>query len=185
MHGASAVRLDYTPGLLRLLGSTDAEQLEGRLRDRIELERLRKQEDNDLEELKAAEAWLAEHSEQAAPDDVDPDWLAEVAKRAQEKEREARAHFSPVIAALKGALESLADRFEADVQQLLRDGIEVLEGWLAFYRGFYTMLARQAAERDASPTVLCARPVEGEVDHEALIREIIERFPKILAALAE
>jgi hypothetical protein len=32
---------------------------------------------------------------------------------------------------------------------------------------------------------LRARPVEGESDHEALTREIIERFPKILAALAE
>jgi hypothetical protein len=185
MHGAAAARLDYMPGLLRLLGSADAKQLEGRLRDRIELERLRKEEDKDLAELKAVEAWLAEPSEQAAPDDVDPDWLAEVTKRAQEKEREARAHFFPVIAALKDVLEPPADRFEADVQQLLRDGIEVLEGWLAFYRGFYTMLARQAAERDASLKVLRARPVESKVDHEALSREFMARFPKIRAALAE
>jgi len=38
------------------------------------------------------------------------------------------------------------------------------------------------AGRDA---VLRARPVEGEVDHSALTREIIAKFPKILAALAK
>jgi hypothetical protein len=82
-------------------------------------------------------------------------------------------------------LEPPDDKFEPDVQQLLRDGIEVLEGWLAFYHGFYTMLARQAAERRTSGKVLHARPIEGEVDHEALSREFMTRFPKIRAALAE
>ena len=130
-------------------------------------------------------AWLAKHFEQSASDDLDPDWLAEAAKRAQEKEREAAAQFRPVVAALKTALEPPDDKFEADVQKLLRDGIEVLEGWLAFYRRFYTMLARQAAERDASPKVLRAHPTNGEVDHEALTRDIVARFPKILAALAK
>ena len=33
--------------------------------------------------------------------------------------------------------------------------------------------------------VLRARPVKGEVDHNALTREIVARFPKILAALAK
>ncbi len=130
-------------------------------------------------------AWLAKHFEQSAPDDLDPDWLAEAANRAQEKEREAEAQFRPVIAALKGALAPSDDEFESDVQQLLRDGIEVLEGWLAFYHGFHAMLVRQAAERRPAGEILRARPVEGDIDHEAVTREIIERFPKILAALAE
>lgn len=30
-----------------------------------------------------------------------------------------------------------------------------------------------------------ARPVEGEIDHEELTREIISRFPKILSELAK
>jgi len=183
MQDAAAVRLDYMPGLLRLLGSADAKQLEGRLRDRIELERLRTQEDNDLAELKAAKAWLSEHFDLSAPDDAY--WLAEAAKQAREKVREADAHFRPVIAALKDALEPPTDRFEADVQQLLRDGIEVLEGWLAFYHGFHKMLVRQAAERDASPKVLHTRSVEGEVDYAELSREHIARYPKFRAALAE
>jgi hypothetical protein len=33
--------------------------------------------------------------------------------------------------------------------------------------------------------VLRPRPIEGEIDHGALTREIIAKFPKILAALAK
>jgi hypothetical protein len=183
MQGTAVLRRDFEPGLPRALGSTDSEQLNTRLRDRVELER--KQTDTDLTELTAAEAWLAKQLGGSAPDDLDPGWLARAAEQAQKKERESKAHFLPVIAALKGALDPPRDRFEADVQQLLRDGIEVLEGWLAFYRGFATMPARQATERHGPSKSLRARPVEGEVDHEALSREFIARFPKIRAALAK
>jgi hypothetical protein len=168
-----------------LLGSAEAEQFEERLRNRIELARLREETDNDLAELRDAEAWLAEHSQQAVPEDLDPAWLAEAARRAAEKEREAAAHFRPVIAALESVLEPPNDRFEADVQQLLRDGIGVLQGWLAFYHVFHTMLTRQAADRRGSATVLHARPVAGDIDHGALSREFMARFPKIRAALAK
>jgi hypothetical protein len=167
-----------------VLGSTEFRRLERRLGDRNELERLRKETENDLAELKVAAAWLAERFERSAPDDVDADWLAKAAIEAQEKERQATAHFRPVIAALKDSLHLPDDKFEADVQQLLRDGIEVLEGWLAFYQGFHTMLARHAAERRASH-VLRARPIRGPIDHEALSREFMKRFPKIRAALAK
>jgi hypothetical protein len=187
MHATAALQRDFAPagGLLRVLRSTEFGQLEKRLRDRIELERLRKVTDKDLAELKAAAAWLAEYSEQPAPDDLDPDWFAEAASGAQKKERQVAAHFHPVVAALKGALQPPDDKFEADVQQLLWDGIEVLEGWVAFYQGLYTMLARQAEERRISYKVLRARPVEGDIDHQSLSREFMARFPKIRAALAK
>jgi hypothetical protein len=42
-----------------------------------------------------------------------------------------------------------------------------------------------AKQRVAPTAILRARPVEGAVDHEALSREFIARFPKIRAALAE
>ena len=166
-----------------MLGSIEPEQFERRLRDRIELDRLRKQTDKDFAELKDAVEHLSKHCEQPVPDDAD--WLPEAAKKAQEKEREVEAHFLPVIAALKEALEPPTDKFDAEVQQLLRDSIEVLEGWLAFYRGFRAMLAKQAKEWRISHEVLRARPVEGEIDHEALSREFMARFPKIRAALAK
>jgi hypothetical protein len=185
MLGTAALRLDFKPGLLQALGSADTGLLEKRLRDRIELEKLREQEDNDLAELKEAEAWLAERRDQSVPDDIDPGWLVAAAKQARDKAQEAEAHYRPVIAALKGELEPPAVEFEADVQQLLRDGIEVLEGWLAFYYGLHTMLARQAAERLAAPKVLRARPVDGEVDYAELSREHIARYSRIRATLAE
>jgi hypothetical protein len=183
MRGTAALQPDFVPagGLLRMLQSSESKKLDDRLRDRIELEGLRRQTNADLAELKDAVAFLAENYDRLAPEDAD--WLPAVAKKAQEREREATVNFSPVIAALKSALEPPEDEFGADVQQLLRDGIKVLEGWLAFYHGLYTMLARQAAER--RPAVLRARPVEGEIDHTQLTREIIRRFPKILAELAK
>ncbi len=187
MHGTAALRRDFAPadGLLRVLGSIEFRQLESRLRDRIELEKLRKETENDLAEAKVAAVWLAERSEQPAPDDLDPDWFAQAAKSAKEKEREVAAHFRPVVAALKGALEPPDDKFEADAQQLLRDSIEVLEGWLAFYQGLYAMLARQTVERRTSHEVLRARPVTGNMDYAELSREHLARYPKIRAALAK
>jgi len=186
MHGTAALRRDFVPasGLLQVLGSTGFGQLDTRLRDRIELERLRKQTDDDLAELKDAVAWLARHCEQPASDDVDLDWITQAAEGAQEKRREAAAHFRPVIAALRGELGTPHDRFEAEAQQLLRDGIEVLEGWLAFYHGLYAMLARQAEEL-RSCKVPHARPIRGEIDYAELSREHIAKYPKIRAALAE
>jgi hypothetical protein len=48
---------------------------------------------------------------------------------------------------------------------------------------------KQPAKSKAKPRgedqILRARPVEGEVDHEALSREFITRFPKLRAALAK
>src|SRR5262249_25440876 len=124
MRGTAALRLDFEPSLLQVLNSSALKQLDRRLRDRIELERLRKETQNDLVELKDAMAWLVELFDRSAPDDLDPDWLTEIARQAQGKERQAEAQFRPVIAALKGALAPSDDKFEADVQKLFRDGIE-------------------------------------------------------------
>ena len=45
---------------------------------------------------------------------------------------------------------------------------------------------KAAGPRQPTPEeVLRARPVEGDIDHKALTREIVRRFPKILAALAK
>jgi hypothetical protein len=58
--------------------------------------------------------------------------------------------------------------------------------WLATYQTLRRRLLKLASERsDNSGEVLRARPLVGEIDHEALTREIVERFPKILAALAK
>jgi hypothetical protein len=43
--------------------------------------------------------------------------------------------------------------------------------------------SKPAASAHGKDKVLPAKPVTGEVDHAALAREIIAKFPKILAAL--
>jgi hypothetical protein len=186
MSPIAVLQRNLEPGLLQLLGSPEPAELEKRLRNRAEFERLRKQEDEDLADLREARKWLKEHSEKPAPEDVDPEWLVETAAKMERKEREATVHFRPVIAILKQSLAPASDTFEAEVQQLLQDAIEVLEGWLAFYRGLGAMLARQAEEQSKLPrAALRARPVPGDIDHEALSREFMARFPKIRAALAK
>jgi hypothetical protein len=187
MSSSAAIEKDFKPagGLLNILGSAELIQLDERLRDRIELGKLRKQADDDRRELQASVGWLVEHLGEPAPDDMDSDSLAELAREAHEKEREVAAHFVPVIARLRSSLTIPRTEFDADIRRLLQDGIEVLEGWLVFYRELYTMLARQAEERIRSGKVLRARTVEGEIDHAALSLEFIERFPNIRAALAK
>jgi hypothetical protein len=99
-----------------VLGSTEAEQLQGRLRDRISLTRIREETADALRELRASEARLTEQGHGPAPDDLDYDWLVGKTVQAQEKEREAAAHFRPVIAVLRSALKMPDDRFEAEAQ---------------------------------------------------------------------
>ena len=44
---------------------------------------------------------------------------------------------------------------------------------------------KPAAKPRDKAKVLRAKPAQGEVDHEALTREFMERFPKLRAALAK
>jgi hypothetical protein len=44
---------------------------------------------------------------------------------------------------------------------------------------------KPATKQRAEKKVLRAKPVKGEVDHEALTREFMARFPKLRAALAK
>jgi hypothetical protein len=169
----------------RALGPADFAQLDRRLHDRIELEKLQTEVKKDLAELKNEESRLAQHSEQPAPGDLDQNWLDEAAEKAREKHQQVEAQFRPVIAGLKKKLWPPSDEVETEIQQLLRDSVEVLEGWVAFYERFHAMLAKQAAERRNLPEVIRARPIEGEINYAELSREHIARYPNIRARLAE
>lgn len=46
-------------------------------------------------------------------------------------------------------------------------------------------ISRQETVKEKGEKILRARPVAGEIDHEALSREFMARFPKIRAALAK
>ena len=73
---------------------------------------------------------------------------------------------------------------EADA--LVQQAVEIVTSYVSGYLKLSGKPIRIDAEQCAGATaVLRARPVEGEIDHEVLTREIIQQFPKILAALAE
>jgi hypothetical protein len=75
---------------------------------------------------------------------------------------------------------------DPEAYALVQRAVEIVTSYVSGYlesRG--QLIGVDAKQRVAPTAVLRARPVEGAVDHEALTREIIARFPKILAALAE
>jgi len=57
---------------------------------------------------------------------------------------------------------------------------------LTTYQSLRERLLKLASERRINAGgILRARPVEGDIDHQALSREFMARFPKIRAALAK
>ena len=75
---------------------------------------------------------------------------------------------------------------DPEAYALVQQAVEIVTSYVSGCLESRDRLIRVDAKQRVAPTaVLRARPVEGEVDHEGLTREIIARFPKILAALAE
>ncbi|HUC69748.1 MAG TPA: hypothetical protein VMS01_01015, partial [Stellaceae bacterium] len=103
-----------------------------------------------------------------------------------EKQRAALELFNPLIAGLQSRATDYAARSDTDLLELCLATIDLMLGWITPYQKLCGQLLELAAERRKSrDTVLRARSVEGEIDHGALTREIIDRFPKILAELAK
>ena len=78
---------------------------------------------------------------------------------------------------------------ESRGEKLVADVISVSEG-TGFLPGekIESSTSKASVEGKQQSTVgeiLYARSIEGEIDHEKLTREIIARFPKILAELAK
>jgi hypothetical protein len=178
-----------TPSVLRWLGDGavpfDRERLNAKLREDVDLEAFRQQVVKDRGELAKNEAWLREHFDRPAPTELDADFLVQAADEANKKAIETGNQFHPVIEALSNLLTS-PGQLRPENRDVVRDSIDILEGWLAFYCGFNAMLARLRDERlGTAPAVLRARPVKGKVDYPKLSREHMVRYPKIRARLAE
>jgi hypothetical protein len=107
--------------------------------------------------------------------------LVMLAERIRESEAGARELLYPWMEALRQAISVPSDEGRHYIQDLLQTS----EGWLTLYRETRNKVLQLAAERSPADRVLRAQPVEGEIDHEALSREFMERFPKIRAALSE
>jgi len=99
--------------------------------------------------------------------------------------RTAAEKLYPQIDALQRKLEAPHGGMSQEARQAVQQSIEVAEAWLALYREFHNKLLKLAAKQRPTDAVLQARPVKGHIDHEALSREFMTRFPKIRAALAK
>jgi len=111
--------------------------------------------------------------------------ITRVAAMIGEWERAAAEKLYPQIDALLRKLAAPGSDMPLEVRRARQESIKIAEGWLALYRDVREKLLRLAAERRPADEVLRAKPVESEVDHEALSREFIARFPKLRAALAK
>jgi hypothetical protein len=77
-------------------------------------------------------------------------------------------------------------QLDPEIQKYFQESLDIAVGWLELYRTLRERLLKLASERRGSPSeVLRARPLEGDIDHDALSREFMARFPKIRAALAK
>ena len=118
------------------------------------------------------------------------DWsepvLTQWAAALLERQRGALERFHPTIDGLQSRAAGYAAKPDPELLELYQASIELILGWITPYQTLCGKLLELAAERrDSGDKILRARPVEGEVDHEALSREFMARFPKVRAALAE
>lgn len=116
---------------------------------------------------------------------VTPEALESAAETLKEKQLAELELLSPYIEETK---EKLRLRFprDAEVQELVQGTADAAAEFISLYEWLRGVALRLAAEkRTGVRDKLRARPVKGEIDHEALSREFMERFPKIRAALAK
>jgi hypothetical protein len=114
------------------------------------------------------------------------DWLVQAAELVRQREATERERLRPGIEALKQKLALRRGPRDAEGRRLIEESIAVGEAWLSLPAALCKRLLRLADERRAAAEeIRCAQPVEGDIDHAELIREIIARFPTILAELAK
>ena len=103
-----------------------------------------------------------------------------------EKERAALERLYPMMDKLQQKLDERGDGIDAEARELFQESIDTAFDWITPYQTLCTKLLKLASEsRIATGDVPRARPVAGEVDHDALSREFMARFHKIRATLAE
>jgi hypothetical protein len=110
------------------------------------------------------------------------DGLVQLAERVHESEKGAAERLDPWMQALQQSLGVPSEEGRRHIEEL----IEISAAWLAVYRGARArLLSLASCRRAAAGETLRARPMPGDIDHEALSREFMARYPKIRAALAK
>jgi hypothetical protein len=163
----NAVALDSAPG--------GRAQLLAQLRDRIEKSRAEQEEWRGRFDSLYAEAVRRNFS---SP------FLIQWAAALFERGRAASERLYPVIEALQH--KSASDTLDMESLELFEEVIHLAVDWITPYSSLSGKLLDLASKRRfGAGEVLRARPVEGDIDHDALSREFMARFPKIRAALAK
>jgi hypothetical protein len=163
----NAVALDSAPG--------GRAQLLAQLRDSIEKSRAEQEE------------WKSRFDslyDQAVRQNFLSPFLIQWAAALFERGRAAAERLYPVIEALQH--KSTADTLDTESLELFREVIDLAVDWITPYSRLSGKLLDLASKRRVGVgEVLRARPIKGDIDHEALTHDIVARFPKILAALAK
>jgi hypothetical protein len=170
---------DFPPDVVQpsLLGELQADISAAERADALaRLARLAKQNRQTLEKQTREFEAMCEEARHRLPSEG----LVMLAKRVRESEAGARELLYPWMDALRQAQSVPITEGQRYIQELL----EFSRGWLALYQKVGEELLKLAAERRPADQVLRARPVEGEIDHLALSREFMARYPKLRAALA-
>ncbi len=124
--------------------------------------------------------------EEAAQGDADPVHLEQIAEAVLERERAKAERLRPQMAALEEKLARHGDKLDPGVRECFQEILDIAVGSLELYKTLRNRLLALSANRRSGPEgLLRARPIAGTIDHEALSREFMARFPKIRAALAK
>ncbi|HTQ32844.1 MAG TPA: hypothetical protein VMI30_01635 [Stellaceae bacterium] len=115
---------------------------------------------------------------------VDPTRFVRQTEAILEKQQRAAEELRSEVDALK---EKFATSLDSEAEKLIDESRNVAVGWFVAIGILLLLLWKLGQESQAKPErrVLRAKPATGEVDHEALTREFMARFPKLRAALAK
>lgn len=103
-----------------------------------------------------------------------------------EKQRAASEQIYPLLEEIQRVLAASERRADPEMAALCVAIFSVTLGWMTPYQKLSSRLLDLASARQqGAKKILRAKPVKGDVDHEALTREFMARFPKLRAALAK
>jgi hypothetical protein len=103
-----------------------------------------------------------------------------------ERERAALERLYPFLEDTQRQRIALGEGADPEVLALYQEILDFIFAWVAPYQKLSGQLLDLAAARGLEAAkVLHAKPVKSEIDHAALSREFMRRFPKLRAALAE
>jgi hypothetical protein len=179
--------LDVSQDLLPDPNLIDALRSDHRLvRSPVLLARLRKQQMEARSAFEKQSGNLSQLYGEIEHGDYDPGYLAQMAEVVREKEHAQAERLRPGMEALQQKLAIQGLQLDPEIREYFQQSLDIAVGWLELYRSLRERLLKLASERRGSPSeVLRAQPLEGDIDHDALSREFMARFPKIRAALAK